>query len=117
MNERFDNRRRPTPGGAARWRRRVERLGSEATATNPTWITASELGSFAFCPQAWYLQRRRVPVTAEAEAHRETGRIAHRQMGRQTDLIRTANGTRWILLPVILGLVVLLALALLRGGG
>ncbi len=73
------------------WRQRSEvTRGSFGLDRSPT-ITASEIGSFAFCPQAWYLQRCRVPVTAEADLRRKIGSRAHRQIGRQTDLIRATN--------------------------
>jgi hypothetical protein len=78
-------------------------------------LTASEIGAFAFCPQAWYLQRCRVPVTPEAEARREAGSRRHRAIGRQTDLVRAAGALQLALLLAAGVALALLAALVLRG--
>jgi hypothetical protein len=80
-------------------------------------LTASEIGAYTFCLQAWYLQRCRVPVTAMAEERRRSGSATHREIGRQTDLVRAAGALRTILLFAIGVLLVLLVALVLRGLG
>ena len=53
-----------------------------------------------------------MPVTAETEARRDAGSRAHRDIGRQTDLVRTAGAVQTALL-IAIG-VVLVLLAVLR---
>lgn len=63
---------------------------------------------FAFCPQAWYLQRVGTPVTSTAERRRHIGSDLHRRIGRQMDFLRVARIVQAILLLVIaLGLIAL----------
>lgn len=82
---------------------------------DPSWtLSASEIGAFAFCPQAWYLQRRRELVTAEAALRREIGSRAHRQIGGQTNLVRGAQVAQWLLLVAMAVALVLLAALLIR---
>ena len=70
------------------WRQRAEGLHWQL-APDPSWmLSASEIGAFTFCPQAWYLRRCLVPVTAETDARRQAGSRRHREIGRQTDLVR-----------------------------
>ena len=101
--------------GRGGWRSEAEaRHGRLVPHPSPT-LTASEIGSFGFCPQAWYLQRCQLPVTEEARCRREAGTRAHRAIGRRTDLVRAAEVGRWLLLALIVVLVVLLAGTVLRG--
>jgi hypothetical protein len=99
------------------WRKRAEAVdGVLAPAPSPV-LTASEIGSFMFCPQAWYLERCRVPPTPEAQLRQEVGRRTHKEIGRQTDLVRAASAAQRLLLLAI-GLLLLLLVALaLRGLG
>lgn len=108
------NRRLPRSQG---WRQRAEGPHWQL-APDPSWmLSASEIGAFTFCPQAWYLQRCRVPVTAETDARRRAGSRRHREIGRQTDLVRAAGALQVVLL-IAIGLVILLLAALvLRGLG
>ena len=95
--------------GARGWRARAEgRHGRLVLDRSPT-LTASEIGAFAFCPQAWYLQRCRLPVSEEARERRRAGRQAHRAIGRRTDLVRAADTARPLLLAAIAVLLALLA--------
>ncbi|HZT06385.1 MAG TPA: hypothetical protein VFC51_05095 [Chloroflexota bacterium] len=75
-------------------------------------MAASEIATFAFCPQAWYLQHIGTPVTSAAERRRHLGSDLHRKIGRQTDFLRAARIAQAILLLVIvLGLLAPVALA------
>jgi hypothetical protein len=79
------------------------------------YLTASEIGSFAFCRQAWYLDRCGVAVDARAQRRRAQGVLAHRGIGRQVDHVRTLDGARRVALALLAGLVVALLLVLVRG--
>src|SRR5947207_8995237 len=87
---------------------RLAGRADRSEAARPT-LTASEIGAFAFCPQAWYLDRCRAPLSDAAEGRRRRGRRAHRRIGRRTDLLRAAAIARRLLLAAILVLLVLLA--------
>ena len=99
---------------SAGWQSRAVEVRGEL-APDPSWtLSASEVGAYAFCPQAWFLQRCRLPVTAETEARREAGSRAHRDIGRQTDLVRTAGAVQTALLIAIGVVLVLLAVFVSR---
>ena len=98
------------------WRERAAAAGARGLDRSPV-LTASEIGAFAFCPQAWYLQRCHVPVTAETEARREAGSKAHRRIGRQTDFVRASGALQLVLLLTIGVALALLAVLVLRGLG
>lgn len=97
------------------WRARAEQAHGGLAPDPSRTLTASEIGAYTFCPQAWYLQRCRVPVTARAEERRRSGSGMHRQIGRQTDLVRTAGALRTILLLSI-GVLLVILVALVLGG-
>ncbi|GIW07415.1 MAG: hypothetical protein KatS3mg060_2220 [Dehalococcoidia bacterium] len=99
------------------WRTRAEQAHGGLVPDPSLTLTASEIGAYTFCPQAWYLQRCRVPVTAMAEERRRSGSATHREIGRQTDLVRAAGALRTILLFAIGVLLVLLVALVLRGLG
>ncbi len=80
-------------------------------------MTASEIGTFAFCPEAWYLQRNRAPVTVQLEQRRLAGIRRHRGIGRRTDLIRMVEALRAALLVVILVALILAAALVLKALG
>ena len=83
--------RTPRAAHSVGWQSRAAELGGEL-APDPSWtLSASEVGAYVFCPQAWFLQRCRLPLTAETAARRDAGSRAHREIGRQTDLVRTAG--------------------------
>ncbi len=109
--------RAPRDARSTGWQARAARLRG-AVAQDPSWtLSASEIGAYAFCPQAWFLQRCRLPVSDETEARRRAGSQAHRAIGRQTDLVRVAGALRTILLLAIGVLLVLLVALVLRGLG
>lgn len=98
----------------ARRKRAEQAYGAPLPDRSPT-LTASEIGAFVFCPQAWYLQRCRLPVTAEAEVRREAGTQAHRKIGRDTDLVRATGALQMLLLAGIALILILLVALMLRG--
>ncbi len=111
--ERADSARRTSRSHG--WHVRAERAYGELS-PDPSWtLSASEIGAYAFCPQAWFLQRCRLPVTAETEARRQVGSRTHREIGRQTDLVRTAGALQTALLIAFGVVLLLLAAVLLRG--
>jgi hypothetical protein len=102
----------PRPHG---WRVRAEQACGELSPEPTLSLSASEIGAYAFCPQAWFLQRCRLPVTAETEARRQAGSKAHREIGRQTDVVRVAGALQMVLL-VALGVLLLVLLAVVWRG-
>ena len=98
-------------------------MGSSATRKpRPTYtddvyptLTASEIGAFTFCPESWYLQRSRVPLTSGLEQRRLAGMRLHRRIGRMTDVIRIVEAVRAVLLVVILLSLLLVAALALTG--
>src|SRR5262249_53239208 len=87
------------------WRGRAERIVGPLQPYPSLTLSASEIGQYAFCPQAWYLARCDMPVDREAQARLEAGTHAHRTIGRRTDLIRNADTVRAALVIVMVVLV------------
>jgi len=80
-------------------------------------LSASEIGAYVFCPEAWYLQRIGADRSAAAEERLVAGRQAHQHIGRQTDRLRDLDrGRRWLLVIVAV-LVVLLLLQVVGQAG
>ena len=75
---------------------RVQTDPAISAAPEPT-LSASEIGSYAFCPRAWYLQRLGVPTDRGSEARRRLGSRAHRRIGRRTTLLLIADTARRLL--------------------
>src|SRR5690349_7694857 len=48
-------------------------------------LTASEIGAYTFCPQAWYLQRHEQPRSRVGEERLRSGAAAHRSIGQRVD--------------------------------
>lgn len=78
-------------------------------------ITASEIGAYAFCRQAWFLQRCGVSVAPDAELRLAAGSEAHHAIGRRADLVQAAGTARHLALAAIVVLVLLLVLVVVRG--
>jgi len=72
-------------------------------------LTASEIGSFAYCEEAWLLQRAGAPRDADGGRRLEEGTLAHRGIGRKTDGVRRADWTQRVVLLVVLALGLILA--------
>ncbi|HEY1293609.1 MAG TPA: hypothetical protein VGJ60_11040 [Chloroflexota bacterium] len=100
---------------SADWRQRAERVVDPFQPRPSSTLSASEIGQFAFCPQAWYLARCDIPVDAEASVRLEAGTRAHRRIGRRTDLIRAGDVIRVWLLILMLGLTAFAAALATRG--
>src|SRR5262245_37335944 len=100
----------------ADWRQRAESVVGPLQPWPSSTLSASEIGQFAFCPQAWYLARCDIPVDAEARARLEAGTRAHKWIGQRTDLIRTGEAVRVWLLILMVGLTAIAAVLAIRGG-
>jgi hypothetical protein len=99
------------------WRERAEAAtGGPLVPDSAPTLVASEIGSYGFCPQAWYLERCGVPSGDEAERRLAEGSARHAAIGRRTDLIRAVGLARRCLLAAILVLVAIL-LVLGKVGG
>jgi len=80
-----------------------------ATHAERVVLTASEIGTFAFCEEAWLLQRAGAARDAEGARRIEEGTLAHRGIGRKTDVVRRADRAQRVVLVVVLALVLILA--------
>ena len=75
----------------------------------PVVLTASEIGSFAYCEEAWLLQRAGVLAMLTVARRLEEGTLAHRGIGRKTDGVRRADWAQRVVLLVVLALALILA--------
>lgn len=99
---------------AVGWRERAGAGGSLQPDPSPV-LTASEIGSFVFCKQAWFLQRCGVSVAPEAELRLAAGSGAHRAIGRRADVLRAAGTAQRVVLVAIASLALLLPVLVARG--
>ena len=73
------------------------------------YVTASEVGNFAYCPESWYLERFGVAPDGDAIRRLRDGNSAHRRIGRTTDrLASTEVLRRTILIALIVVALMLL---------
>ena len=99
--------------------RRQLRSGPRSASATPSSpvalpvLSASEIGAFTFCPEAWYLQRRGVARNDLAEARLAAGTHAHRRLGQRTDDLQLAATLQRVLLSAIVLLIAWLAVQLL----
>jgi hypothetical protein len=100
----------------AEWKERAERIVGPLEPYASRTLSASELGQFAYCPQAWFLARCNIPVDEQARLRLEAGRRAHRRIGRRTDLVRASEQINVILLVVMVVLAALACTVAVRGG-
>ena len=78
-------------------------------------LSASEVGQFAFCRQAWYLARRGARVDARGQERLLTGIAAHRKIGRRTDqLIATERMRSNVSIAIALTVGVVLLMLVVR---
>lgn len=98
------------------WRERAQRVGGALQPHPSPTLSASEIGEFAFCPQAWFLGRCDIPVDEQARLRLEAGTRAHQDIGRRTDLLRGSERIKAVLLITMGVLAVLAAIVALRGG-
>jgi hypothetical protein len=87
------------------------------TMGNLVVLSASEIGSFVFCPEAWYLERAGATRSRAGAQRLQAGIDAHRQIGRRTDNLRAFEWLRQVLLAAILVLVVIVAAQFVSGRG
>jgi hypothetical protein len=67
------------------------------------YLSASEIGAFVYCPEAWYMQRIGAERSAAGELRLGAGTRAHQQIGRRTDRLRDlGNARRWLLVTIAL---------------
>ena len=78
-------------------------------------LTASEIGAYTFCGEAWYLRRRQVPRADFGERRLQQGTVAHRQIGKRTERLRSVERLRVVLLAAII--VVLAVIVVQFGAG
>jgi hypothetical protein len=98
------------------WRERAERVVGPLEPYTSRTLSASEIGEFGFCPQAWFLGRCNIPLDEEAQLRLEAGTRAHQRIGRQTDLLRASERVKTGLLISIAVLAVLAVIVATRGG-
>jgi hypothetical protein len=68
-------------------------------------LTASEIGSFAFCPAAWHNQRVGAARTASSMLNLEHGTLAHRRIATRAMRIRSLERVRVLVLLMVIALV------------
>ena len=80
-------------------------------------LSASEISSYAFCPEAWHLQRRGVARNRVGVQKLDQGSLAHREIGIRVDRVRGLEQMRLVVLLVMVALVAGLLWQLLSIGG
>jgi hypothetical protein len=88
---------------------------SEEWAPDAAVLSASEVASYTFCRQAWYLGRRRVAQSAGGAQRLVDGTAARRRLGARADRLRTIELVR--LLIVVICLLAMVLLVQILGGG
>ena len=78
------------------------------------YLSASEIGAFVYCPEAWWLRRHGNAPDADARARLRAGSLAHRRIGRATDRLVTTDAIRQLLL---IDLIVVALLLFAQGMG
>jgi hypothetical protein len=73
------------------------------------FLSASEIGEFVFCGEAWYLRRRQVPRADFGERRLQQGTLAHRQIGKRTERLRGIERLRVVLLAATIILLAVIA--------
>lgn len=72
------------------------------------YLTASEVGQFAYCPEAWFLRRFGHMPDADAKQRLEHGTRQHARIGRTTERIVDTDALRRGLLVILVALAVVL---------
>ena len=78
------------------------------------YLSASEIGEFAYCPEAWWLRRHGNAPEADAMERLRAGSLAHRRIGRATGRLVATDAIRRVLL---IGLIVVALLLFAQGMG
>jgi hypothetical protein len=85
--------------------RSLKRSGLPLKRSDPSIIlTASEIGSFAFCPAAWHNQRVGATRTASSVLNLERGTLAHRRIATRAMRIRWLERVRMLVLLLVIAL-------------
>ena len=79
--------------------------------TERPYLSASEVGNFAYCPEAWFLQRFGHAPDADAVRRLHDGTRRHHRIGHATEQLVGTDALRRSLLIVILVLAALLVAA------
>ena len=80
------------------------------------YLSASEIGSFVYCPEAWYLERYGIPPDAATMERLRVGNVAHQRIGHATDrLVGLDKLRRGLLIALIV--VALVTLTNISGNG
>ena len=80
-------------------------------------LSASEISSYTFCPEAWHLQRRGVARNRVGVQKLDQGSLTHREIGTRVDGVRGTEQMRRAVLLVMVALLAGLLLQLLIMGG
>jgi hypothetical protein len=78
------------------------------------YLSASEVGNYTYCPQAWYLQRLGRRPDRDALQRLHAGTRAHQRIGKTTEQLVAVDALRR---TVLLMLIVLVAVLLFSGLG
>jgi hypothetical protein len=78
------------------------------------YLTASEVGQFTYCPEAWYLQRFGFSPDGDAMQRLRDGTRQHERIGRTTERIVDTDALRRRLLIIIVALAALVLAARAR---
>jgi len=90
----------------------------DSRASSPVLVlSASEIASYAFCPQAWHLQRRGTAQNVAGARNLERGTFAHRRIGSRVDRVRGLERLRRVTLLLIAMLLAGMLLQFLSPGG
>ena len=81
------------------------------------YLSASEIGAFVYCPQAWHLQRRGTARNVAGTRNLERGTFEHRRIGGRADRVRGLVRLRRVTLLLIAILLAGLLLQVLSPGG
>jgi hypothetical protein len=107
-----------TGGSVAGHGESVSGDAEDSRASSPALVlSASEIASFAFCPQAWHLQRRGTAQNVAGARKLERGTFAHRRIGSRVDRVRGLERLRRVTMLLLAVLLAGLVLQLLSAGG
>ena len=79
-------------------------------------LSASEIASYTFCGQAWYLGRRNVARDAEGAERLVEGTVAHRSIGVRADRVRAIELVRRLLIVAMCAVATILLVQLFSAG-
>ena len=80
-------------------------------------LTASEIGSYAFCPTAWRLQRDGTVRDPASVGRLDVGSLAHRRIATRALRVHSVDRLRTMMLLIIVGLAVIIVVSTLSAAG